>query len=54
VREYRVVDLNNHVPYVHRSPAGATDAERLVLAPGERVIGDFAPHIVVTIEEVTG
>jgi Uma2 family endonuclease len=54
VSEYWVVDLNNRVLYVHRSPAGGTYAVRQVLAPGERVVAGFAPHVEVAIEEVTG
>jgi Uma2 family endonuclease len=54
VAEYWVVDLNNRVLYVHRSPTRGTYAERQVLAPGERVGAGFAPHIEVAIEEVTG
>jgi hypothetical protein len=49
-----VVDVNNRVLYVHRSPAGGTYAVRQVLAPGERVVAGFAPHVEVAIEEVTG
>ena len=54
VPEYWVVDLNNRVLYVHRSPLRGTYAERQVLTPGERVIAAFAPHIELAIEEVTG
>jgi Uma2 family endonuclease len=54
VAEYWVVDLNNRVLYVHRSPTRGTYAERQVLAPGERIGAGFAPHIEVAIEEVTG
>jgi Uma2 family endonuclease len=53
VSEYWVVDLNNHVLYVHRSPSGATYAERRVLAPGDRVAAEFAPHVEFRGEEVT-
>jgi Uma2 family endonuclease len=54
VSEYWVVDLNNRVLYVHRSPAGATYNIRQVLAPGERVAAGFAAHIEFGVEEVTG
>src|SRR5919205_4133214 len=54
VTEYWVVDLNNGVLYVHRSPSGATYTERLVLAPGERVGAGFAPEIELAVGEVTG
>ena len=54
VTEYWVVDLNNRVLYVHRSPARGTYAERQVLASGERVAAGFAPHIELGVEEVTG
>jgi Uma2 family endonuclease len=54
VSEYWVVDLNNRVLYVHRSPSGATYTDRQVLAPGERVAAVFAPHVEFGVEEVTG
>jgi Uma2 family endonuclease len=54
VTEYWVVDVNNRVLYVHRSPAHGRYAERPVLAPGERVAAGFAPHIALGVEEVTG
>jgi len=54
VSEYWVVDLNNRVLYVHRSPERGTYTVRQVLAPGERVAAAFAPHNDVAIEEVTG
>jgi Uma2 family endonuclease len=54
ISEYWVVDLNNRVLYVHRSPARGTYAVRQVLAPLERVAAGFAPHIEVGVEEVTG
>jgi hypothetical protein len=54
VSEYCVVDLNNRVLYVHRSPSGATYTERQVLASGERVAAAFAPHIDFGVEAVTG
>jgi len=54
VSEYWVVDLNNRVLYVHRSPERGSYAERQVLAPGERVAPGFAPHIEVEVREVTG
>jgi Uma2 family endonuclease len=54
VSEYWVVDLNNGVLYVHRSPEGAMYTERHVLAPGERVAAGFAAKIEFTVEEVTG
>ena len=54
VSEYWVVDLNNRVLYVHRSPSGATYTQRQVLAQGERVAATFAPHVEVAVEEVTG
>jgi Uma2 family endonuclease len=54
VFEYWVVDLNNRVLYVHRSPAGGTYAERQVLGPGDRVAAAFAPELEVGVEEVTG
>ena len=54
VSEYWVVDLNNRVLYVHRSPSGATYTERRVLAPGERVAAGFASHIEFAVEEVIG
>jgi Uma2 family endonuclease len=54
VSEYWVVDLNNRVLYVHRSPAHGTYAERQVLASGERVAAGFASQIEHSLEEVTG
>jgi Uma2 family endonuclease len=54
VAEYWVVDLNNRVLYVHRSPARGTYAVRQVLAPGERVAAGFASQIEHGVEEVTG
>jgi Uma2 family endonuclease len=54
VAEYWVVDLNNRVLYVHRSPARGTYAVRQVLAPGERVAAGFAAQIKHAIEEVIG
>jgi Uma2 family endonuclease len=54
VAEYWVVDLNNRVLYMHRSPEGAIYTERQVLAPGERVAAGFAPEIEFGVEEVTG
>jgi len=54
VSEYWVVDLNNRVLYVHRSPSGATYTERQVLAPGEHVAAGFAPHVEVRVGEVIG
>jgi Uma2 family endonuclease len=54
VAEYWVVDLNNRVLYVHRSPARGTYAERQVLAPGERVAAAFAAHVEFAVEEVIG
>ena len=54
VAESWVVDLNNRVLYVHRSPARGTYAERQVLAPDERVAAVFAPHVEFKVEEVTG
>jgi Uma2 family endonuclease len=54
VLEYWVVDLNNRALYVHRSPSGASYAERQVLAPGERAAAGFAAHIEVGVEEVIG
>jgi Uma2 family endonuclease len=54
VLEYWVVDLNNRVLYVHRSPARGTYAERQILAPGERVAAGFALRIEHAIEDVTG
>jgi Uma2 family endonuclease len=54
VAEYWVVDLNNRVVYVHRSPARGTYTERQVLAPSQRVAAGFAPHLEFGVEEVTG
>jgi Uma2 family endonuclease len=54
VSEYWVVDLNNRVVYVHRSPGRGTYAERQVLGPGQRVAAGFAPKIEFAVEEVTG
>jgi Uma2 family endonuclease len=54
VSEYWVVDLNNRVLYVHRSPARGTYAERQVLASGERVAAEFALQIEHGVEDVTG
>jgi Uma2 family endonuclease len=54
VSEYWVVDLNNRVLYLHRSPARGTYAERQALAPGERVAAAFAAHVEFAVEEVTG
>jgi len=54
VSEYWVVDLNNRVLYVHRSPARGTYAERQVLAPRERVAAGFAAHFEFAVAEVTG
>jgi Uma2 family endonuclease len=54
VAEYWVVDLNQQVLYVHRSPARGTYAERQVLAPGDRVAAAFAAHIELGVEEITG
>ena len=54
VTEYWVVDLNDGVLHVHRSPTHGTYADRQVLAPGERVAARFAPHIEIGVEEVTG
>jgi Uma2 family endonuclease len=53
VNEYWVVDLNNRVLYVHRSPEGGNYTQRQVLSPGERVAARFASHIEVAIEEIT-
>lgn len=54
VSEYWVVDLNNRVLYVHRSPERGSYAVREVLGAGERVAAGFAPHLQVGVEEVTG
>jgi Uma2 family endonuclease len=54
VSEYWVVDLNNGVLYVHRSPARGTYSERHVLARGERVAAGFAEHIEFAVAEITG
>jgi Uma2 family endonuclease len=54
VSEYWVVDLNNRVLYVHRSPSGASYTERQVFAPRERVAAGFAPDIELSVKEVTG
>jgi len=54
VSEYWVVDLNNRVLYVHRSPARGTYDVRQVLGPGERVAPGFASQFEVGVEEVTG
>ena len=54
VAEYWVVDLNNRVLYVHRSPARGAYAERQVLTPGEPVAAGFAAHIEFRVEELTG
>ncbi|MBV9170598.1 MAG: Uma2 family endonuclease, partial [Chloroflexi bacterium] len=54
VAEYWVVDLSHRMLYVHRSPAGGTYAVRQAVASEERVAAEFAPHIQIGVEEVTG
>jgi Uma2 family endonuclease len=54
VSEYWVVDLNNRVVYVHRTPAGGNYAERQVLGPTERLGATFAPEVDFGVHELTG
>jgi Uma2 family endonuclease len=54
VTEYWVVDLNNRVLYVHRSPARGTYDVRQVVGPGQPIAPGFASQIEVGVEEITG
>jgi len=54
VAEYWVIDLNNHVIYVHHDPAEGTYRSRRVPGRHQRLSADFAVEVEFGVPELTG
>jgi Uma2 family endonuclease len=54
VAEYWVIDLNNHVLYVHRAPTAGRYTSRRVQGREDRIGATFAPEVQFGVAELIG